>query len=1174
MGDEGLKINIEKPLKLEPHQEWICNYLDRLNEKEKICAEGSLPSDLVKGALAVALNKKSNPDWMAQAAHSYREILRGLGGKKDQSIFFKLKFKICCWLNRFGVKNKTADTQFKRQHISNIFQILHEQNRANIIADSLYKTHVAFTKISHHFGARNSRKEAIKIFEKLGITVDKTNFPNINDFNNLVQVFENTLKESSLDPLQIHKKIDTFINENSRDSSHLRLLFSLSYDGKRFFFSQADESWLDWLWNKGFLDEIKKKTEDTSKYSYRMSELDYLTRMVNKYPEKVAEIIKSVEISEANYNPEVVYQFMWIIRELPAEQIKTLTSKIRDEKWVYLMSNFHKTGYEFDKIVKKLVEKKENESILELAQAVLTIKNKDEIKKSSKFGTDDPFYVDDIDASGIFEALVRIDDDCAEKALGITSEIISNIAKLGDLDEDGVFEYDDFFSLYDADFFTLEIESQRSLSYRKDFKNIAAVIKKLTERTICKVCGNPTEAKRLFEYLNRIPTSRSIWRLKLFALAQCPETFKEELKEALFKLFDVDNYYEIEGGTEYKKTLKIAFPYLSEPDQRTYVSKVFEYFSEKAKKDPEHDIDKRVGVEIISSIQSVNLTKEELKKCEEIFGRKRDESYEPSTSIGQIRGGSVQNKSPANLANFAIEQIIEKLKSEWTPGKLTEQFKDDDFLNPRGAEGLGEALKEDIKIRTNDYLAKINDFFDRKTISPHYLYSLIRGVEEMLRGKQTLNLDQINKIFGLFETIRTDGIKDPFAREKKTERSWLADWIGVHQVITDTLLYILENGDKTKIHETHRAEILSLISYLFTIKDSPSKDDEKTENAEPYHVAINSVRGRAFEAFVVFTENDGKTLLEDVQTVYREILKDDSLAARFVIGRYLASFYFRGADFITGLFKEIFPKDEPDKKDIYLATWEGYLSNTLYDKLFTSLKDYYKYAITLDQKDYTQRKYLKGLDESLAIHLALAFAHLGVKLEDDLIREFWGKSNVKRHKEFISFIGRNCLTRDNTEREEKLDKDKLIKFWEWALEQNNIPHEVLSAFGFWINPDKEMLDDKVVITNIAKTLEKSGGDIEWDYGLLRRITTFAEKDGEKTLDIIKNYLLNSKKELNPHRGFPFMYQDEVKAALKTIYKNGDATIKDGIKELINTLIGRGSSLFWDFKDIIDEGNTK
>jgi hypothetical protein len=31
MENDGLKIEINKPFKLEPHQEWICNYLENWN---------------------------------------------------------------------------------------------------------------------------------------------------------------------------------------------------------------------------------------------------------------------------------------------------------------------------------------------------------------------------------------------------------------------------------------------------------------------------------------------------------------------------------------------------------------------------------------------------------------------------------------------------------------------------------------------------------------------------------------------------------------------------------------------------------------------------------------------------------------------------------------------------------------------------------------------------------------------------------------------------------------------------------------------------------------------------------------------------------------------------------------------------------------------------------------
>jgi len=194
-------------------------------------------------------------------------------------------------------------------------------------------------------------------------------------------------------------------------------------------------------------------------------------------------------------------------------------------------------------------------------------------------------------------------------------------------------------------------------------------------------------------------------------------------------------------------------------------------------------------------------------------------------------------------------------------------------------------------------------------------------------------------------------------------------------------------------------------------------------------------------------------------------------------------------------------------------------------------------------------------------------------MTDDLFVQFWGKPNTVRHKEFISFIGRSCLTRDQAGdewlKENKVSKEKLISFWNWAL-ANVIEPKVLSGFEFWINPNKEVLDDNIVIEKTAETLKKSDGDIDWDYGLLRRLPSFAEKKGEKTLEIITSYLLNSKNELNQNRRAPLLYQTEIKEALDIIYKSGDQSVKQKVIDLINILIEKGSSMFWGLKEVISE----
>jgi hypothetical protein len=1101
-------------------------------------------SEIYSGGI-YALTEKSraeNPDWMSQSANSFREILYVL---------------------------KTIENNDLRIIIKKYFMRSLTEKEVINYGDYLVNLYSLFTDLTHHFSYVADLGAKIYQIGK-GLIIRASELDH-NTYIKAISLYKEYLKLLVITAIEMHKRIDDCINENNKNKKLVRRLLSNSFDSKTYFFSKADEHWLHWLWTKGFFVELKKPAADLHKYSYRMPELEYLMRMTEKEPEEVANIIRSIRISKTNLNPEVIDRFLWIISALPAEQIRTLTAKVRDENWVGLMKGFRKTGYEFNTIIRKLRDERENGAILELARAILAIKTKEDISEERKrIGREESFYVSDLDASGIFAALADIEESYAEKALQIVAEIVSEIVKLGETDESKAFEYKDLFHFFNVDIFTLELEKDRSHTYNEDVKSLIATLKKLVERTFGNRRDDSNEAKRLFGYLKRIPTCYLMWRIRLYALTQSPEALKEELKTALYRLFEVDNYRDIVGGTEYKKALKSAFYCLPDSDRRTYVNNVINYFSKKEKQNTDQEWHRRIGWEILSSIYKY-LKEDELQRCEQVFGKKCSDKYEPRPLVGEIKVGFVSHQPPADLKEYTIEQIADNLKSEWTPETLSEQFKNDDFLSPRGYEGLGDALKEDIKKRKDDYLSNINRFFDRRAIHPHYLYSLLLGIEEMYRNKQELSAKQIAHLIGLFDTIISEGQETPF---KKTDvHSWLVDWIAVHKVISDILLYILnEKETKVAVINTYRERIKNLISYLLSIKNSPSKDDEEPGYGDPYFMAINSVRGRAYEAFVQFVENDGELLAEDVKELFKTVLMDDSLAVRFVIGRYLASFYFRDKEFITSLFPAIFPKDDPDKKDIYLATWEGYLSNTLYDRLYVALNDYYRHAIKLDPKDYTQREYSKSLDEYIAIHLALAFVHLGVEIGDSLIAQFWDFPIPARHHEFISFIGRSCLTRkdvnDDRLKENGISKEKLINFWDWALENVSEPG-ALSGFGLWINPDKEVLDDRVVVERIAQTLKKTDGDISWDYGLLKRLPFLADKNGEKTLEILSCYLLDSSGNINQHRRLPLLYQDEIREALKVTYKTGDDTIKQRVTRLINVLIEKGSSSFWYLKKIVD-----
>jgi hypothetical protein len=50
----------------------------------------------------------------------------------------------------------------------------------------------------------------------------------------------------------------------------------------------------------------------------------------------------------------------------------------------------------------------------------------------------------------------------------------------------------------------------------------------------------------------------------------------------------------------------------------------------------------------------------------------------------------------------------------------------------------------------------------------------------------------------------------------------------------------------------------------------------------------------------------------------------------------------------------------------------------------------------------------------------------------------------------------------------------------------------------------------------------------------------------------------------------FSIDGEIKNALKIIYTNGDKDIKQKVTDFINILIEKGSSMFWNLKEVINE----
>ncbi len=1179
--------DIEHPVKLSSRQITLCEKLDELHKSYGL---DSIPSNMFRGASYVSQQiLDNNLDWISQASNSLREILYPFwkGPKK------------CEALRRYG------------------------SVRVSTLTNNINRIYGKLQVLTHHGNGNKGDKNYL--FRRV-------------DFERILSDFEEVMFKVLARQTDIHLEVEEFLRQDTKvaDVESAKELISINADAKNYFFTKADEKWLEWLWDNEFLDVFKKQSEDATQYRLATPEINYFREVANRKPEIAVKIILNDElaITEKKLRPELIDCILYICSEMKPEYLVRVIGKIRNEHWVKLLSRYSHWGFQYENMFEILYVAKEYNALLILANAVLTTHQEKEVQEKHiilsdgiKIPTrddDKPFCLDDVHQTKVFEYLTRLlDTEYAEKVLELLLDTISNIASLGDsTSKNSFFDKEDTFYLFDTDLFTLETSGEMSRSYRYTVKELTATIKIAFDKLIGGNCadGNSISIHNIFNiYIGmfddskaRLPNTRAMWQLRLYVLSLCPDVFKEELKKSFGLLFIVNNYYEVLSGAGYERTLQKAFGVFTDNEKREYIRNVIELFVRKnnERANDSENWHLKYGSRLLTVIKDDPITKEMSSKILD-SGFKFIDEYEPRAIISDIKGEvrTVVSRAPITQEEFdqlSIEEIVENLKTIWTPKELVKKNTEpNDDYNPINADGISDLLKNSIATNFNKFIPQATSFFDSKSIHPHYVGAILKGTQDNI--KDNLDADFTNLV-ELMMDLKKAGANGELSDKKEESGlydTWLSDWKSIFYTMTDVLQELLSNRDGQIVlknfQEKYRKDILSVIKYLLSYPDPENRSEEsgatedtglyENEVSDPYFIAINSVRGRAFQALVFFVFIDGKEFKEKdevkikqkVKELYENTLeRENTKALMFMYGYYLPTFYYRDKKWLRGLLPNIFSKKD---KDLSLAATEGYLSQTLYKDMFedSDFQKLYEKWIELKETDYTNgQKHWTDINEALATHLALAFIYFGLDIDkelgfkDGLLKKFWeieNPGNTIRYYEFISFIGRSVLTSDKTGnewmKENNIDTEKFIRFWDWILKNDKITDpKVFSGFGFWINPDKEILNDEVVIDRMVETLEKSGGDIDWDYGLKKRLPIFAEKNGPKTLEIIRKYILSVNGELNQNHRLPVFLDDEIKNAISIIYKKGTEETKQEAVNLINELLEKGSAPFYGLKDIL------
>ena len=569
-----------------------------------------------------------------------------------------------------------------------------------------------------------------------------------------------------------------------------------------------------------------------------------------------------------------------------------------------------------------------------------------------------------------------------------------------------------------------------------------------------------------------------------------------------------------------------------------------------------------------------------------------------------------------------MAEIAEKLRNEWKPNELTKRNTTDDFLNPLNADGVGEKLSNDIPNRLQEYVLNANNFFERGVLDEHYTYSFLRGIQKTINANR-VHASNVNwdEVIDLCMAIKVSGEKAPFEEEKR-ERGWFdtfrAGWGAVHFTMTEVLQALLteKNGLLPLDFGVYRDRLSSIVSYLLRHPD-PSPEDEQIDTAkskmkspaqrdfeegfygtesvpaddtgysvsDPLHMAVNSVRGQAFETFAFFVDQDGKKfknedavkIEDDVKDLYEVALeKETTRALMFLFGQYLPIYYFRDRDWIRGLLPKIFPQ-EPAKKHLYTAAWEGYLTNNLYEEMFfdPEIQELYERGLALTDADYPpQQEHFKKPDEGIAEHLALAFMHYKrFGFDHPLFKAFWKKNHPEMHAKFVEFLGRSYVSGNSANARELLEKEseskkRLKQFWDWLLENYENPKPFIQ-FDFWITLENEIFEPAWLAERVRKTLKKTEGKLDSYFKLTKSIVRLAQANPKDSLEIVRLYLLEGGIRRGGQRELLLGTHDwgRWKEAFKILHDNSGT--KSKTSALINKLL-EGGSQFWDLKKILDK----
>ena len=1077
-----------KPLRLTPQQQRVLEALqDRETEKYAL-------SQWYLGAL-YTLHNEQNPDRIAQAAHSLRELIEklprvvlGMGAQGSTSDFAGMRRRIIQHIskdkNRYskGWLNERIDSALAKtlKKMVRYFELNQQPTRKQRIQTAV----AALDPMGNRFDRQTQEKkrdEFNSLWQRLEDFAHHKTCPDLEEFHLCLRDIEKAVFDL-LAPISAEnqKEIQSILKNTDRSETDVESVFSLierSGSNYVFFFKHAaetrDTSWLYHLDNRDYFADPQGAEpigNDRANYPFWWP-MHYLASMAPHAPDDVTEIVLRLP---KNNNPRIYSEILEIALKLPRNHSAKLQQKILE----YARLEHHFLAYRFADLLAFWTERNQTTSALKLAKVLVEfVPDPQDKTKRKRRGeeTTEPTAIAakmaesqlgpsprigtreyrKILSKGIRPLAQKEPYKVARLLINATANMIC--LRTHQVDLDGDVDYSESWcerlSESEGDYENAEKSLVHTLTFACEevYEKLPDSVIEL-DITLRKQKGGLF--KRLRHYLySRLPSGitkpwirQLILEYEDYDLGEYRYEFQRMIRcacecfgESLLNEDERERVFSAICGGQFKENHQAWLKLLGEEFTEEGFNQRQRHF---------HRMQLRPFAPLLFGDYAAYFRELETEANSPIS----DEDYAPR----KTRAGNVSTRGPHSteyLESLTDEELLFFI-NDWDE---KENIFEGNHLIEVNIQGLSRTFQTVFKEhiipdpKRHRFWMENRERIER----PIYVEKMIYVLQEYVKANNFDNLDEW-LTFSEWVLSHADdseqGIYDRYAGESRDNPNWSnSRW-----AVSDFLEACFQKAVNPPV--SARAQLANLLEMLCTQFDW-RLDRYSTEN-EPVDASMNTPRCHALEALVSFglwlRRNDRGSDVSEVIAILEKRMAPEAvyplaLPEYAILGKNYGRLLYLHEAWVTAHKSDFFPQDKFPK---WLAAFDNFLGfNSLSKPIFEILQDDFHFAIErlsdFKRQDRPDHKLIDMLGQCLYIfYLEELYPLRG---EGSLLEEYYQASDDDREQwaNLFDYVGHQLW--NATEDLNITEKKRIIDFFEWRFEVGE-PVE-LQRFTYWLKAE-------------------------------------------------------------------------------------------------------------------------